>query len=223
MLQSMNIALGMGHQAKDIATRIADTSDITDRTIGISRIGDDLVIVARFARVDKRYLSICLQASNITSQYKLPFTVGNGQFDGACHAFPLFHASCNSATPRSINSSSPSCMMKRSVFETVPRYVSFSMPLVRIYFSKAPNRSGAISTIKRDGDSLKRRTIFTASGCTSGSFACSVPTIEISGGCFLIETLLRSNVTPCKLASAISAQATANPPSERSWQASTSP
>src|SRR6266487_5216085 len=173
--------------------------------------------------IDMYKIGIATDQTASLSRLTVTVNTWRTQYEGACHAFPPFHASCNSATPRFINSSSPSCMMKRSVFETVPRYVIFSMSLVRIYFSKAPNRSGAISTIKRDGDSLKRRTIFTASGCTSGSFACSVPTIEISGGCFLIETLLRSNVTPCKLASAISAQATANPPSERSWQASTSP
>src|SRR5439155_6945105 len=58
MLERRNIAFGMGHQAKDVALRIADACNIADRAVGIIRVGN---FISCLRGIDEWYLPVLLQ------------------------------------------------------------------------------------------------------------------------------------------------------------------
>src|SRR5579859_6235064 len=75
VLESMHVAFGMGHEAEDVAARVADASDIANRAVGIGRIGCGRVqergrgrrgcSLPRNHSIHDWYLIVCLQTGKI--------------------------------------------------------------------------------------------------------------------------------------------------------------
>src|SRR5690242_10971753 len=86
MLERMDIAFGMRHQAKDVATGIADTRDIAHRAVRIVGIRHTLPIPLVSGCIDKGNLSVGLQYGEVAIENELAFAMRNGQLDGLLYA-----------------------------------------------------------------------------------------------------------------------------------------
>src|SRR5579875_3010167 len=81
MLQRVNIAFGMWHQAEDGALRITYTCDIAERAIGVGGIAYLAGGLLTGRRVDQWHLPACLQVADLTSKDETPLAMRHRQFD----------------------------------------------------------------------------------------------------------------------------------------------